>query len=444
MKSRRSCLYRIHHLSSLHTNPARPVFYGYWIVLAAFVTQFVAIGMQNYVAGAFLTPMSDEFGWTRAEFTSARSIGQMVVAITGFLIGSALDRYGGRPFILVGTVILSLSVFALGSVQTLTQWLLLNGLILTMGAAMIGNLVVNVTLGKWFVRQRGRAVAVAAMGVSLGGIVLPPLATWLVDLLGWRDAWHVLGVGVALLTFPAAVLVRRAPEDYGMHPDGAAPEHMTEAEASAASLDYDNSLTRSQAMRTGHFYTLVLAFGLFQISVTVMLLQTIPFMSDAGYPRLVAASMLSLASIPAFLTKPLWGIWIDRYRPKPLAALGAAITGVSVILIVLSVQARIDVLVYASFLLMGVGWGGLIPLQEVIWASYFGRRYLGAVRSTAMPFSFAMSAAGPIIAAAYYDQVGNYDNVFLAMALCNLGSAVMLMRMSDRVSSKSVPSTPQQ
>lgn len=435
MKSRRSCLYRIHNLSSLHTNPARPVFYGYWIVLAAFVTQFVAIGMQNYVAGAFLTPMSDEFGWTRAEFTSARSIGQMVVAITGFLIGSALDRYGGRPFIIVGTVILSLSVFALGGVQTLTQWLLLNGLMLTIGAAMIGNLVVNVTLGKWFVRQRGRAVAVAAMGVSLGGIVLPPLATWLVDLLGWRDAWHVLGIGVAVLTFPAAVLVRRAPEDYGMHPDGAAPEHMTEAEASAASLDYDNSLTRSQAMRTVHFYTLVLAFGLFQISVTVMLLQTIPFMSDAGYPRLVAASMLSLASIPAFLSKPLWGIWIDRYRPKPLAAIGAAITGVSVILIVLSVQARIDALVYASFLLMGVGWGGLIPLQEVIWASYFGRRYLGAVRSTAMPFSFAMSAAGPIIAAAYYDQVGNYDNVFLAMAICNLGSAVMLMRMSDRVRS---------
>ncbi|MDP2142385.1 MAG: MFS transporter [Gammaproteobacteria bacterium] len=419
-------------MSSLHSNPTRPVFYGYWIVLAAFVTQFIAVGMQNYVAGAFMTPMSDEFGWTRAEFTSARSIGQMVVAITGFVIGSALDRYGGRPFILVGTVILSLSVFALGGVQTLTQWLILNGLILTIGAAMIGNLVVNVTLGKWFVRQRGRAVAVAAMGVSLGGIVLPPLATWLVDLLGWRDAWHVLGIVVAVFTFPAALLVRRAPEDYGMCPDGAVPTRMTQEETSKANLDYDNSLTRSQAMRTGHFYKLVLAFGLFQISVTVMLLQTIPFMSDAGYPRLMAASMLSLASIPAFLSKPLWGVWIDYYRPKPLAAIGAAITGMSVIFIVLSVKAQVDVLVYASFLLMGVGWGGLIPLQEVIWASYFGRRYLGAVRSTAMPFSFAMSAAGPIIAAAYYDQVGNYDNAFLAMGLCNLGSALMLMRMSDK------------
>ncbi|MES3006968.1 MAG: MFS transporter [Pseudomonadota bacterium] len=413
----------------------KPVFYGYWIILAAFVSQFVAIGMQNYVAGAFLTPMSDEFGWTRTEFTSARSLGQMVVAITGFLIGSALDRYGGRPFMLLGTAILSLSVFALGSVQSLSQWIVLNGLILTIGGAMIGNLVVNVTLGKWFVRQRGRAVAVAAMGVSLAGIVLAPLATYLVDLLGWREAWRVLGVGVSVLVFPAALAIRRSPEDYGLHPDGATPEQMSDEANAEASLDYHQSLTRGEAMRTSHFYKLVLAFGLFQISITVMLLQTIPFMTDAGYPRLVAASMISLSSIPAFLSKPLWGIWIDYSRPRLLAALGAAITGVAVILVVLSVRAQSDVLVYGAFLFMGLGWGGLIPLQEVIWASYFGRRYLGAVRSTAMPFTFAMSAIGPVVATAYYDRVGNYDNVFLGMAVCNLASALMLLGMSDRVTS---------
>ena len=169
------------------------MFYGYWIVLAAFVTQFVAIGLQNYVVGAFLIPMTEEFGWTRAEFTSARSIGQMVAAFTGFAIGSSIDRYGGRPFILAGMVILSISVFSLGSVQTLSQWVFVNGVILTMGAGMIGNLVVNVTLGKWFVERRGRAVAIAAMGVSLGGILLPPVSTWLVDSMGWRAAWHVSG-----------------------------------------------------------------------------------------------------------------------------------------------------------------------------------------------------------------------------------------------------------
>lgn len=408
------------------------LFYGYWIILAAFITQFTAIGLQNYVIGPFTIPMTDEFGWTRAEFTSARSIGQMVAAFTGFFIGAGVDRYGGRPFILTGVAILSTSIYALGSVQTLTQWVVINGFIVTVGAAMIGNLVVNVTLGKWFVEQRGRAIALAAMGVSLSGVVLPPVTTWLVDVFGWRVAWHVLGVGAVVLIVPAALVIRRSPEDYNMNPDGRTPEQMASALGDKARLDYASSMTRRQAMRTGRFYALVLAFGLFQISITVMLLQTVPFMTDAGYSRIVAASMISLTSVPAFLSKPFWGILIDRYSARPLAAIGAGITGFALIIIVLAVQVQNNALVYSAFLLMGLGWGGLIPLQEVIWASYFGRRYLGAVRATAMPFTFAMTALGPVLAAAHYDYFGNYDNAFLFMAVCNLAAAGMLMLISDR------------
>lgn len=408
------------------------IYYGYWIIAAAFVTQFVAIGMQNYIIGPFTTPMIDEFGWTRAEFTSARSIGQMVAAFTGFFIGAGVDRYGGRPFILTGMVVLSVALFLLGSVQTLTQWIVINGVAVTIGAAMIGNLVVNVTLGKWFVEQRGRAVALAAMGISFSGVMLPPLTTWLVDMFGWREAWHVLGVMAAILIFPAGLVIRRTPEDYGMNPDGRTAEQMASTLGDKAREDYASSMTRRQAMRTGRFYTLVVAFGLFQISITVMLLQTVPFMTDAGYSRLVAASMISLTSIPALISKPFWGILIDRYSARPLAAIGAGITGFSLIIIVLAVQLKNDVLVYGAFLLMGVGWGGLVPLQEVIWATFFGRRYLGSVRATAMPFTFALTALGPVLAAAYYDRAGNYDNAFLMMACCNLVAAGVLLLISDK------------
>lgn len=409
-----------------------PVFYGYWIIAAAFVTQFVAVGLQNYIIGPFLIPMTETFDWSRAEFTSARSIGQMVAAFTGFLIGAGVDKYGGRPFILLGGVILSIAVFTLGSVQTLTQWILVNGIILTIGSAMIGNFVVNVTLSKWFVVRRGRAVALAAMGISLSGVLLPVLTTWLVDMYGWRQAWHVLGIGAAVLVLPAALVIRRSPEDYAMNPDGHSADEMASELGDKARLDYASSMTRRQAMRTGRFYALVVAFGLFQISITVMLLQTVPFMTDAGYSKFVAASMISMSSIPSFLSKPFWGFFIDRYSAKPLAAIGAGITGFSLIIIVLAVQAQNNFLVYAAFLMMGVGWGGLIPLQEVIWATFFGRRYLGSVRATAMPFTFALTALGPVMAAAYYDRFGNYDNAFLMMAFCNLGAAAMLMWMSDQ------------
>ena len=73
----------------------RLLYYGYWIVVAGFVTQFVAVGMANYVVGSFLIPMTEEFGWNRAEFTASRSIGQIIFAVTGFVIGSHIDRFGG-------------------------------------------------------------------------------------------------------------------------------------------------------------------------------------------------------------------------------------------------------------------------------------------------------------------------------------------------------------
>ena len=406
------------------------VYYGYWIVLAGFITQFFAVGMANYVVGSFMIPMTEEFGWTRAEFTASRSIGQVVMACTGFVIGSHIDRYGGRPFIFVGSFILALAVYSLGSISTLLQWLLLNGLILTIGAALIGNLVINVTLGKWFVERRGRAVAIAGMGISLGGILLPPIATWMVDVFGWRESWQLLGIATFLVTLPMSAFVRRCPEDYQLHPDGKSQAEMDAGDGEAAKADFEKSMTRAQAMRTSSFYFLVLAFGLFQISITVMLIQTIPLMTDAGYSRLVAATMISIASVPAFISKPFWGDLIDKYSPSRLASLGAAITGCSVVLIVFSVANQMDILIYASFLIMGVGWGGLLPLQEVIWASFFGRRYLGSVRSTAMPFTFGMSALGPVLVAYYYDIAGDYNMALLAMAMCNLASAFMLFKIN--------------
>ena len=114
-----------------------------------------------------------------------------------------------------------------------------------------------------------------------------------------------------------------------------------------------------------------------------------------------------------------------------LTATGAVVTGLSVIFIVFAIANRMDFLVYAGFLIMGFGWGGMLPLQEVIWASFFGRRYLGSVRSMALPFSFGLSAVGPVLVALYYDIAGDYDLALIAMGLCNLASAFLLVRLQN-------------
>jgi sugar phosphate permease len=403
------------------------LYFGYYLVGAAFIAQFVAVGSQNYIVGVFFTPMTEDLSWTRTEFTIARTVGQVAMALIGLFIGAYVDRAGGRRVMMVGALVLGAALYAQSYVQELWQWIVLNGLVLTVGAAMVGNLVVNVTLSKWFVEKRGRVVGLSSMGVSMAGVLLPRLMTDVVEEWGWRTGWRVAGIGAVALVLPVTLLMRRAPEDYGLYPDGKSAAQVAAGGGARAAADFANSLTRAQALRSPQFYLMVLAFGMFAVSIGVMLLQTIPFMEDAGYSKGTAALMITIASVPALISKPIWGIFIDRVEPKRLTSLSSLLTGGAIVIIVFAVQADTNWLVYMGFVLLGAGWGGLIPLQEVTWASYFGRRYIGAVRSAGLPFSIGLGAAGPLLASLYYDRVGNYDGAFLIVAGSCIVAATLIL-----------------
>ena len=405
----------------------RGIYWGWWLVGVAFVAQFVTVGAQNYIAGSFTKPMTQELGWTRSEFILARTVGQFVMAFTGFFIGAYVDRNGGRRPMTVGIIVLSSALFMISFVQELWQWWLLNGLILTAGAALAGNLVVNVTLSKWFVEKRGRVASTASMGVSLAGVLLTPLSVLLIDEYGWRMAWRVIAAGAFALIFPLTFLMRRTPEDHGLHVDGKTAAEVAAGGGRIAAADFATSLTRAQAVRTGSFYLIVFGYGFGMLNIGVILLQTIPYMQDAGYSAKFGSLMITLISIPALLSKPIWGWLVDRVDAKS-AVVGFLASAVAMVTMVISVRSHTDWAVFASFFLLGLGWGGLIPVQEVVWASFFGRRYLGAVRSAGLPFSLLIGASAPFLTSVYFDRVGNYDGAFLILAgLAVVGTVLLLL-----------------
>ena len=382
--------------------------------------------MYSYVLGSFMAPMIAELGWSRADFTFTRTVGQMVMAFVGIYIGSRVDAYGGRPIMLFGSLLLGLTLALTSQVESLGAWLLLNGVLVTIGCAMLGNLVVNVTLSKWFVERRGIVISIAAMGVSFGGVVLTPLATWMIDVVGWREAWFWLGTGATVFTLPLALIMRRAPEDHGLYPDGYSAAQIEQGMGERARLELAASFTRAQAVRTFSFYALVIAFGFFSINIFVLLIHTVPFLSDSGLSRNEAAFAMLVASVPAMVSKPVWGYWIDRTPAKPLAAISAAVTGIALFLIVYATESPGLFWVYVSYAVLGLGWGGMIPLQEVIWASFFGRKFLGSIRGAAMPFALALSALAPWLVAIYRDTMGTYDGALLAVATLNVVSGVLI------------------
>ena len=88
--------------------------------MASFIAQFVSFGIFSYILSSFMKPMIEDLEWTRAQFTISRVVGQFVMAATGFFIGSLVDRYGGRPLMLVGATIVSLSLALHSQVTSLS------------------------------------------------------------------------------------------------------------------------------------------------------------------------------------------------------------------------------------------------------------------------------------------------------------------------------------
>ena len=409
---------------------ARPrIFYGWWIVLGAIVAQFVAVGVQGQVSGVFLRPMSDDLGWTRAQFTIAASLGTGVAGALGFFIGATVDRLGARPLMVVGVTIVGGGLIAISRVEELWQFIVLRGLVFTVGFVLIGNLVVNVAVSKWFVERRGWAISLASLGVSAAGMVVPVLMVRVVDEFGWRDGWVVMGVAAWVLVYPVALIMRRQPEDHGLLPDGKIEGAAEDAEAvEAARLDFVNSYTRGEAVRTGAMWLLVLAFGLAMVGLISLLFHSIPFLTDAGFGRSDAALMVGTQGAAALASKFAWGWAMQRFHPRGLAALSFLLSGGAVVAMVPIARAGSLELMFAAFAVWGWGIGGMIPLSEFIWASFFGRRHLGAVRGAGMPLTIAFSAAGPFFAGLYFDAMGSYDGALLTFAsLWGIAALLVLM-----------------
>lgn len=406
------------------------IYYGWVIVLGAVVGQYAAMAGRGQVNGVFLDPMIADLGWTRSEFTLASSAAFVIGGFAGLVIGPMVDRYGPRPLMLVGAVGYGGALLLTSQVQTLWQFVALQILAGGVGSALVGPLVVNVAVSRWFVIRRGWALAIGSMGVSLASVVMPLTMTTVVDGNGWRTGYVALSALVFVPLILIGPFMRRSPEDHGLLPDGRIEGGSMSVEQQFAlaqiQSDHDLSLTRPEALRTAALWLLIVAFGINIAGLSAMFVHGIPFMTEAGFTRTEAAAAFSVTGVANFSSKFLWGWGLQRFPGNRLATAAFASSASGVLLIILANQLELMPLLVVAFVFFGIGFGGTIPISEFLWANYFGRRYLGAVRSVGMPFTVLFGSLGPIAVAVYFDATNGYGGAFIGLALAYVlaGSAV--------------------
>jgi OFA family oxalate/formate antiporter-like MFS transporter len=409
-----------------HTTAPR-FFYGWVIVavMAAVGAITMAMGALNF--GLFIKPMGDDLGIGRAAFGWAQSSRQVASAMTAPVVGPLIDRFGVRVLLSVAAVLCAAAMVGLAVVDASWQIIGLFALMGVVGMNGPGALVTSVPVTKWFVRKRAKAMAFTSLGVPLGGFLMVPLTQILIDEIGWRAAWAVLGILGAGVIVPLSLLfIRRQPEDLGLHPDGRtlneeAPP-MAGTRPTPAPVPYleECSWTRAEAIRTGAFWKLVFVFGLVMLAMSSVAVHRIPSFMDRGLDAHLISYATALDAAAAGLSTFAMGMLMHRIPSRYIGALGFVLLAVASLL---TIAAETHAVMFAAMITFGFGIGASMMLQNYLWAEYFGRRYQGSIRGAVTPITLLFGGAGPPIAGYVRDSTGSYDPVwYVAVGLMLLGA----------------------
>ena len=405
---------------------SRPLYYG-WIVTAAtggigFANAATAISILSI----FVIPMSEEFGWGRAEIAGATTLGAILGASLAPFVGRLVDRFGSRIVLVVGGSVIGLACIYLSVMHTLVGFYLAftTARIADQGGVKIGT---SVTTGKWFQRYRGRATGLVFFVETLGVIALAPLTHLVISQWGWRPAWLMLAALMFLLgVIPCALWVRRQPEDMGLEVDGdPRPVDTGDGDPSShpGTVRHERSLTLREAAGTWAFWLALGSLFIGSNATSGVGLHLVPYLTEQGISTAAAVTAISVMATSGAAGALLAGAAGDRFSPLwgmvALNLVAAAALGLLV-----NTDTLLDT--YLFVILIGPASTGINTLAPIMWARNYGRRYLGAIQGVGRATQVMGFAIGPLASGIAYDVTGSYRTAFVVMAvLAILASALM-------------------
>lgn len=417
------------------SSSSRKFFYGWTIVGAGFFANIASAFALASTLSIFLKPLTAELGVSRGVFSLLRSGEGIIGALVAPFVGTLVDRHGGRWLIAIGTTIVAVGYFLLSHVETFTEFTFVRLSFVTLGDAMMGSMVVNIVIAQWFLRRRGRALALSSMGVGFAKVCMPVVAATLILWFGWRQTWVVFGfVTLVLGVVPSLLFIRRSPEEMGLYPDGAQGpidwnDGTTKRRRSTApelALNEDVVWTRGEVIRTQAFWLLVITFGIASMGVTGLNLHVFSYVTDLGYPAVIAATVMSVIASMQLASPLVWGIVAEHIDVRIAAMLRFVIQGIGLGLAILTANLFC---LYAGFFLYGIGLGGNMVLPEILWANYFGRRSLGTVRGLGLLISQVLAAIGPPFFGFLFDLTHGYGLSFAIFGAALITSAFLSLML---------------
>jgi MFS family permease len=383
----------------------RPTSAAALVLLLAFACNMVGRGVADAFM-VFVLPLSEEFGWRRAQVTSVYSVFLVVTGLAAPLTGMLIDRFGARVVYPLGLTLLAVACLTASTLSKLWQFQLVIGLVSGLGVSMLGMVPASMLISRWFRSRMSTAMGVAYAGFGTGTIVVVPLAQRSIELQGWRDTYSMMGAA-ALALLPLLLLLpwRRIVGDAPRRP------------RTETTLPAKTSGPLAAALRTREYWQIVQLFSFTSMTTFAVVTQLVPFLVQSGLPPLAAASAFGTAGLLSIFGIMTAGWAADRFgfRRTVTASFAGTFVGIVSLLAFSWMPARW--LVIAFVIGFGSAMGARGPIVSSLAASHFGGSGFATIYGTMFAWMSMSGALAAFIAGALYDFTGGYRaGLFFSMA----------------------------
>jgi MFS family permease len=400
------------------------VFYGWWIVLAAFLNLFFSVGIIYYGFPVFYPSMVSSLGFTRAQLTQGFLAGFVGAGLVfGLLAGILIDSLGSRQVIRIGIWCVGLPLILMGSMTHLWQYYALC-IAEVIGYVLTGPIPNQVLVSNWFRLKRGRAMGIAYLGLGVGGAISPLLINGLIESFGWRNAFRIIGAVILLVLFPVSQWITRSnPHDLDLHPDGLPPSDA----ATEPALSAGESMSVARAMRSRNFWLIVTGCTFTIGAIGAVTQHLILFLTGEGYSLSGASRVASGLLVSSLAGRVIVGYFADRYSRKNVMALFYLALALAIPLLFAAPRHGV---VWGFAIVFGFAMGADYMLIPLVTADCFGLPALGKLLAVIITIYSVGQWFAPWLAGRIFDTRHSYDLTWVMMAAAAAAGAALIYAVS--------------
>ncbi|OGQ78241.1 MAG: hypothetical protein A3F90_00420 [Deltaproteobacteria bacterium RIFCSPLOWO2_12_FULL_60_19] len=378
-------------------------------------------GLHSFGFTVFFLPLSRDLGLNRTSTSLAFSLARAEGAIEGPIVGHLLDRHGPKPIMLAAVLLMGVGYLLLSQVDSYATFLIVYLGVISLAHAGGFMHAPMVLINTWFIRARVRAITINSAAFGLGGVLIAPVLSFIVQAWGWRWGAAVAGVTFLAIGIPVCLTIRRSPESMGLLPDGREAAGPAPGGGGAGQTTTPEAeVTVAEALKSFAFWGSVLAAGIRNGSYHAISVHFVPLMVWKGFSQSEAALLLSVYAVFGVAATLILGWFADKAnKPRMTAVILFAAAGAMLLPI-----AGNSLWSLILFIVFFAGVEATYPLGWAVVGDLFGRKHYAKIRGYMTLFYTWGGVLGPVIAGMIFDRWQSYEPLLWGLIVMYIAAGI--------------------